>query len=209
MWLRPDEEIPGALTHDDGFANLAFGLKYAFILEPEKRRIATIGFRYEAPSGDAGVLQGKVYRIDGVDERGKGVVNPFLSTGIGVDRFHFLGYAGVRAALDDVDSSFFDLSLHGDYQIGNFYPLVEINWVQTIDGGRRLPLNGEGFDVLNLGSVDGEDRGVVTAGVGARYRLASFDPVDLDFGAAVEFPLTDREDIFNLRVTTDVVIRLR
>lgn len=211
VWLRPDEEIPGALTHDDGWANLAFGLKYSLLHDVQNQRVVTFGLRYEAPSGDAQVLQGKVYRASAFNnDRGKGVMNPFLSAGMTVENFHILGYTGVRAALDDVDSSFFDLSLHVDHPFGNFYPLIEMNWVQTIADGDRLPLNGEGFDLLNLGSVDSDGKGVVTGAVGARYRITTCNSagVGIDLGAAVEFPLTDREDIFNLRVTTDVIVRL-
>jgi len=209
VWLRPNDEIPGAVTHDDGFANLAFGAKYAIVYDVEDQRIATLGLRYEVPSGDAQVLQGKVFRIDGVDDRGKGVLNPFLSTGFGFGDFHFLSYTGVRAALDDVDSSFFDMSLHGDYQVGNLFPLLEVNWVQTISDGERLPLGGEGFDLLNLGTTNGAGKGVVTAAVGARYRVAQFEAIEIDLGTAVEFPLTDREDLFGFRLSSDFIVRLR
>jgi hypothetical protein len=40
--------------------------------------------------------------------------------------------------LSGKDSTFMDLSLHVDYKVGRLYPLVESNWIDTVDGGRRL-----------------------------------------------------------------------
>lgn len=207
LWLQPNEEIDGALEQGVGFANLAFGVKYTIVEDEEADHIVSLGLRYEAPSGSSQVLQGKVFQIEGIDDRGAGLMNPFITGGLSFEDFHLLGYAGVRAALDDVDSSFFDMSLHLDHQFGDFYPLIEVNWIQTIDEGGRLPLGGEGFDIINLGSTDSEGKGVVTSAVGARYRVAKLDWGDIDLGAAVEFPLTDREDIFDFRLTTDMIFR--
>lgn len=209
VWLRPHKEIPGAVTKNDGFANLAFGAKYAVLYDEAKRRIATLGLRYEVPSGDAGVLQGKVLRIAGVNERGDGVLNPFLSAGVGAGDFQFLGYAGGRVPINEVDSTFFDMSLHGNYRVGDFYPLVEVNWVHTVGNGKRLPLGGEGFDLLNLGSTNAAGKGVVTAAVGGRWRVLRAEVWNVDLGTAVEFPLTHRRDLFGFRLTSDVIVSLR
>jgi len=209
VWMRPASEIPGAVTHDDGMANLAFGAKYAVHYDEAAGRIATLGLRYELPIGDSGVLQGKVFRIDGVNERGDGILNPFLSSGVAAGNFHFLGYMGGRVPLDSVDSTFFDMSLHGDYQIGNFYPLVEVNWIHTVADGKRLPIGVEGFDLLNLGSRNAEGKGVVTAAIGARWRALQAELYNVDFGAAFEFPLTERRDLFGFRVTSDIILSLR
>lgn len=217
VWLRPDGEVADAVEHDDGFANIAAGLKYSVLRDEENERIATVGLRYEAPSGDAQVLQGKVFRLDGIDERGDGLINPFLSGGMKAGNFHFLGYWGARIALDDVDSTFMDLSLHGDYQVGNLYPLIEVNWVQTLNGGDRtqllddlgVPLSQEGFDVINFGASKGDDHGVVTMAFGTRYRvLGGQEGVGVDLGAAIEVPLTERQDLFGWRVSSDVIVSL-
>jgi hypothetical protein len=102
--------------------------------------------------------------------RGKGILNPFFSTAVGLDRFHFMGYLGTRIPVSADDSAFFDLSLHGDYQVGSFFPLLEFNWVQVLHGGRRLPLDQEGFDFFNLGASKAGGNGVVTMAVGACSR---------------------------------------
>jgi len=158
---------------------------------------------------------------------GDGVFNPFLSAGWGVENLagigdlHVLGYTAVRVPVSGDDSTFFDLSLHADYGIhigpeswGPIYPLVELNWVQVLDGGHRLPLDQEGFDFFNFGSSEAGGKGVVTMAVGLRYRI--FDNLaqilgrnlGVDIGAAYEAPVTDRQDLFGWRVTTDLIFWL-
>jgi len=216
VWLRP----AGANTN--GWANLGLGAKYTFYRDPESLTLATVGLRYEIPSGSRDVFQGQF------GNKGNGVFNPFLSAGWGIENlagigdFHLLGYTGARIPVSSGDSTFFDLSLHADWglmigpdSLGPIYPLVELNWVQTLDGGSRLPIDKEGFDFFNLGSAGAGGKGVVTMAVGARYPLCRDlgevlgRTVGVDIGAAWEAPLTDRGDIFGWRVTTDVIFSLR
>ncbi len=200
VWLNPKQALP----KKNGWANIAFGCKYATYRDPERQAMATVGLRYETASGDKDVLQG----------RGDGVLNPFLSALWGAGDFHLLGYTGTRIPISGNDSTFYDLSLHGDYQFGPLYPLVEFNWVQTLDGGRRLPIDQEGFDFFNLGSSQAGGHGVVTAAFGARWRVlddfavAAERTIGVDLGAAYEFPVTDRQDLFGWRVTSDVIVWL-
>ena len=67
----------------------------------------------------------------------------------------------------------------------------------------RWPRQVDGVDVLNFGS---EDRGTtVTLGGGFRYRLNDH----VQFGAAAETPITDKDDtIFDYRVYFDLVFSL-
>jgi hypothetical protein len=65
IFLRPKNVVPD----NDGFANLAFGIKGALLRDAASGSILSAGFRYEAPSGEQDVLQG----------RGDGLVNPFVS----------------------------------------------------------------------------------------------------------------------------------
>ncbi|GIW42907.1 MAG: hypothetical protein KatS3mg077_0189 [Candidatus Binatia bacterium] len=200
VWLEPDK----ALLRKNGWANIAFGLKYNFLRMDDLGLVATGGLRYETASGDKDVFQG----------RGDGLLNPFLSAGWSHDGLHLLGYTGPRLPISGNDTTFWDTSLHVDYRMGRFYPLIEVNWVHALDGGRRLPIDQEGFDFFNLGARNAAGRGVVTQAYGFRYRLvenaAWFDRVGgVDFGAAYETPLTDREDLFAWRVTTDLVFWLR
>lgn len=189
IWLRPDEVV----EPNSGWANIAFGFKGALWKDEETASIFTVGFRYEAPWGNQDVLQGK----------GDGLLNPFLSAAKGFDDLHLQLYTGPRIAIDGADSSFYDLALHVDYRFGNLYPLAEFNWVYVLDGGRRLPIDQEGFDLVDLGSIDAGGGSVWTTALGLRYRV--FD--DLDIGVVGEFPLSSDSDIFGWRVTTDVIWR--
>lgn len=200
VWLEPDAVLP----RKNGWANIAFGFKYAFLRDEAWGTLVSGGIRYEIASGNRDVFQG----------RGDGVLNPFLSAGWVHENLHLLGYTGGRVPISGNDSTFWDTSAHVNYRIGRFYPLIEVNWVHALDGGRRLPLDQEGFDFFNLGSRRAGGRGVVTQAYGFRYRILDdqrlFDRVSgVDFGAAYETPLTDREDLFAWRVTTDLVFWIR
>lgn len=199
VWLDPEQVLP----KKNGWANLAVGLKYAFLEADDY--IATAGIRYEIASGDKDVFQG----------RGGGLLNPFLTAGwLLHDRLGLIGYTGPRIPISGNDSTLWDTSAHVSYRLGKLYPLIEVNWVQSLDGGRRLPLDQEGFDFFNLGSRRSAGRGVVTQGYGLRYRIGddwelNGNKLGADFGVVYETPLTDREDLFAWRVTTDLVVWLR
>lgn len=200
VWLEPERVLP----RKNGWANLAFGLKYNFLRDENWGVLGSGGLRYEVPSGDKDVFQG----------RGDGLLNPFLSAAWAHNGLHVLGYTGGRLPISGNDTTFWDTSLHVDYAISRFYPLIEVNWIHALDGGRRLPIDQEGFDFFNLGARHASGRGVVTQVYGFRYRLIDDVSVSdrvggIDFGVAYETPLTDREDLFAWRVTTDLVFWLR
>ncbi len=181
------------LDDSEGSANLAGGLQYAFFKDDEKGQIATAGLRYEWQTGDPAVFQGT----------GDGSIAPHLSGAIALGDINLMAYTDLRLGLNDEDSDFWDLSLHADYEIANFYPSLEMNLVHVMDAGSRLPLAGEGFDLVNFGSADSEGSTVVTFGVGGRYRAADW----IDIGASYEFPVTDREDVFAWRLTVDAILK--
>lgn len=190
IFLNPDEVVDSA----DGFANLAFGFKGVFYKDEDAAFILSGGLRYEAPWGNTDVLQGN----------GKGTLNPFLSVAKGFGDFHVQGYTGPILALSVDDSHFYDVALHFDYRLfERLYPLFEFNWRYALRGGHRLPIDQEGWDLVNIGSKDAGGESVATVAFGARYRV--IDTVDV--GAAAEFPVTDRHDILGWRVTTDLIWR--
>lgn len=231
VWVNPENDVLGVVKESSGFANLAAGLKYNFFRDEDLGALFSGGIRYEAPSGEPQGLQGGVFRrtalsalgaatYDAIHEHGNGLINLFLSGGWGCGDFHVLGYTGPRLALDSIDSSFYDTSLHADYRIAEmFYPLVEINWTHVLEGGNRLKpvekalgrhLDEEGFDFFNLGAPSSGGTDVATIAFGGRVRLA--DKLDVfghtggvDFGSVAEFPMTSRHDLFGWRVTTDIV----
>lgn len=222
VFVRPNNPVQGVVQDSDGWANLAFGAKYTFWRDEALRALATGGLRYEAPSGNAQGLQGPVFLSNALGDRGNGLLNPFVSGLWGTDNLHLMGYTGFRFPLSDVDSMFFDLSLHADYalpeitfarpdwKIGYLSPTIELNWIQCLRGGDRIPLSDEGFDFFNLGSSKAGGNGVVTMGFGARWRFVDDLQIfgrtgGVDLGAAYELPLTSNEEVFGWRVTTDVI----
>lgn len=190
IFLRPDHVVPD----DEGFANLAFGFKGVLLADDASAFVLSGGLRYEAASGEREALQG----------RGVGVMNPFLSLAKGFDDLHFEAYTGPGLALSGDDSSHYDLALHADYRVAErFYPLLEFNWRYILRGGDRLPIDQEGFDLVNLGARHAGGESVATIAFGARWRVVD----DLDLGAGAELPVTDRHDVFGWRVYTDLIWR--
>jgi hypothetical protein len=183
---------PNAVLDDEsGFANIALGTKYAFW--KSNSAIVSSGLRYEIPSGNRDVFQGE----------GDGHINPFVSAGSNFDDFNFIAGTGFRLAIDNDDSTFYDLDLHFDKQIGSFYPSLEFNLVHVIEAGNRLGLPDEGADLVSFGSSLSEGKTLVTAALGLRYRIN--DAVDI--GAAYQVPVTSGvgSNIFDWRVTTDLI----
>jgi len=191
-----DIHFAGVLPDENGFANIAAGLKYALILDPANGTAVTVGLRYEIPLGSLNTggisLQG----------HGDGFLSFFLTALKQVGKFQIQGSANVNIALDnDHDSSLFVFAMHANYEVTpHFYPLVEFNVFSVIDHGNRLPVDFEGFDVVNFGATGGGT--VATVAVGARFPITD----NIMVGSAFEIPVTSREDITNWRLYMDAVI---
>lgn len=183
---------PSGGGDEDGFADIAGGLKYAFYEDPDAGVIVTAGALYETTTGDEEVLQGN----------GDGVIRPFLSAGYDGGQLNLLGALGYNHPLDDdAESTSFDYHLHLSYELtADFAPVLELNGVTWTDSGAALGVDFEGGDLINLGASDA-DGSLLSGALGARYRLAD----NLAIGAAYEVPLSSREDILNDRITFDLV----
>lgn len=181
------------LENDEGFANLSAGFKYSPYMTDSE--ILTIGLRYEVPTGEKEVLQGE----------GDGLFNPFFSAGASFGKANLILGSGLRIPADSEDSQLFDFDIHFDYQLEDFYPLVELGVIHVLDEGKRLPLPGEGQDFFNFGSTEADSATMVIAGIGARYRICD----DIDFGVIYQIPLNDNKDSYILehRVTADMIYR--
>lgn len=186
--LRPNS----VLNDENGFANLAGGLKYAFL--KDDCSIGTVGLRYEAPSGEKEVLQGK----------GDGIFNPFVSGAAIFGPVNVVGYTGFRFPVSDNDSSFYDASIHFDTKVGSISPLFEVNLFHVLNAGDRLPIADEGQDFFNIGSSASDGETMVTGAVGLRAQLAK----TVSWGAAYEFPLATGSGTYitDWRLTTDVTV---
>lgn len=181
------------LDDSNGAANLEAGFKYALLQDHAKGQIITGGLRYQLATGSPDVFQGQ----------GDGIITPLISAATNVEGFNIITSTELRLALDNDDSTFWDLSAHLDRPIGKLFPLVELNMYHVVDAGGRIGLEGEGADVINFGSSLADGTTVVTMGMGARYRVCE----NFDLGAAYETALTDGDDVFDWRITTDAIIR--
>lgn len=190
--LNPD----AVLNDEQGWANVAAGVKYAFYKGSDDKSIATAGLRYEIPMGNRDVLQGQ----------GDGVLNPFVSAAMVAGPVNIIGYTGFRTAFDNSDSSFYDASLHFDTSIdGIISPLVEFNYFHVLDAGSRLPIPDEGQDFFNLGSSASAGENMLTMAAGARIPITK----SVSFGAAYEFPMERGAGtrITDWRVTSDLRVK--
>lgn len=199
------------LEDSDGWANIAAGLKYAWLYAPEDRLASNIQLLYEIPMGNQDVWQGE----------GDGVFIPSISTLKHLGDFQLAHQFGFKLPVDnDTESTIFYTSAHVSYKLTEWFrPLVEVNWFNVIDegdGGPRFEpqLGGalpsviafEAGDLVNWGASNaGLNRNFVTAAAGFRVPIPNSS---IDLGFAWEFPLTDQDQgLMEDRFTVDMVIR--
>jgi len=202
--FNPDE----TLTKDEGWADLAAGLKYVF--HRAEGVVASAKVVVELPTGDDEVWQGN----------GDGMIDPAVSAVKQTGKWQFNGTVGLGVALSDEESTIGYDSWHASYEVApNLFPLIELNHIIVLDegdGGKRFDNQAdgavpsiakfEGGDLINLGASNADDNSnFVSLALGARYRVNE----NIDLGAAYEFPLTDDEaSLMESRVTVDMVWNL-
>lgn len=184
-----------ALEDTRGGANIALGFKYAILQDPKEDYIVTIGGRYEIPIGNidtSGVsLQG----------HGDGSVDLFVSGAKNWGKFGLEANVGTNLALDTGENtSQLHYSLHSDYELlPKFFPLIEFNGITTINEANRVALGLEGHDVLNLGSSGSGT--TLTLAEGFRYLITD----NVQTGVAWEHTISDRKDLFDNRLTVNLL----
>lgn len=182
---------------DDGWADVAAGLKYNLFADPTIPALVSAGVVYELPVGSTRALQGT----------GDGEFHLFVSGAVTlVENLHFMSGSGFRIPVDHNDESqVWYWSNHLDYEIGDtgFYFLGEVNWYHWLRSGDSFPLPVEGLDLVNLGAQGVAGNDIVTGALGVKYKPAD----NMEIGFAYEIPLTDREDIMDERFTVDWIIR--
>ena len=206
VWQRPENPL---LRDQQGWLNIAGGLKYAAIDMPEKNFILTPGLKVEFSTGSSDVFAG-----------GNNVIfMPFVSTAWGLGDFHLIADFGAQIPSDgDVYSSYYYQHLYLDYAVmERFQPFAQVSWqsyYSSGDGSRSVRLRGlgkvplslvesiygdfEGVDVHNLGSRDVTGNNYLTWAAGAHFPITKH----VTFSAAYERALTDRQDLTKQRVTT-------
>lgn len=189
----------GGLPEDEGWNDIAAGLKWTFYADRENQLLMAAGARYQFESGDDEVLQGNVPEL-----------SPFFSIAKGFGRFHVLAAITDRISLDGGDgNNVLQWDLHLDYDIApdvlrGFAPFFELHGLHYLDDGDRVPLSVGGADYANLGSSDVSGSTVITAGVGARWELTPHASVGIGYHHA----LTNvNADIFEDRFMIDFILR--
>ncbi|MGJ8657703.1 MAG: transporter [Akkermansiaceae bacterium] len=184
------------LTDQTGFANVAAGLKYAFIYDEEKNFAASASLSFELPTGNRDVFQG----------RGDGAALLTFSALKLAGPWQFSAASGIHVPFDsDAESTTGFASAHVSYQINErFTPIAEVNLYHTFsEGNTGLGTDFEGGDLINFGSPNGSaNETIVTAALGLRYQVCTA----LSLGVAYEVPLTSEEDnLMDSRITLDFV----
>lgn len=180
---------------DEGWANLGFGAKYALIKDEENQFILTPGVKLEIPTGNEDVFQGT----------GDGEWDIFASAAKSWDKFRLLGNVGFRIPNNfDTQTAQAHYSLQAEYFTCRwFVPFVALNGFTVLSEGENpLPLETEGFDLINFGAPNADGFTQVVFGAGFRSRVLK----NLDFGFGYETSLTSPEGIFDDRYTVDMVI---
>jgi hypothetical protein len=187
------------LGHGYGWADLAAGLKYVLINDEENQFILTPGFTFTIPTGSHDVYQGY----------GSGVWNLFASAEKGFDQWHITGNAGFNIPNNFGDNTAqMHYSLQVDYYVCQYFIpfLVGNGYTILSDGNRNLlpvPLNTEGYDLINFGSTDASGTTQLSLGGGARSRLMK----NLDVGVSYEVGVGNPVGIFQSRITADLIWR--
>lgn len=189
---------PKGGPNTSGFLNTGAGLKYVFLRDVETQTLASAGFMYEIPSGQPGAYS----------NFGNGTFTFFLTGGkqFSDERTHLLGTFGYQVPVDSTaNSSYIYTSLHLDRQYGKLYPLVEMNWFHYVGAGNHgIPSTvGEGDGLINLGTAGVAGNDLLTFAVGAKYRFTN----RCELGSAWEFPISNRHDLLNNRLTVDFIVR--
>jgi hypothetical protein len=197
-----DVDFDSVLPDTDGFLDVAAGVKYAVISDPDAGNIVSLGLRYTAPVGNVDTA--------GIDltGAGNGYLNAFVSGakvyGWGLQ---VQGSAGAQLALSDENWSYLHAHGHANLEVlPGVFPLVEANMILPVDGGDRVPgASLTGADIFDIGASDPQP--ILSLGIGTRLRAAD----NVILGAAVEGNVLDigadtADSVYGWRVTTDLTI---
>lgn len=181
---------------DDGWADVALGLKYNLYKDPVAQQIVSAGVTFELPTGSTRARQGT----------GDGEFNLFLTGGTQLgDYSHLISAAGFRLPTHrGEESSVFYWSNHIDRQLlSRVYGFLECNWYHWMGSGRNGIPGVEGVDLFNFGSTGVSGNDIVTGAFGFKIKPTPWQEI----GVAWEVPLTERRDILENRLTADWIVR--
>jgi hypothetical protein len=181
---------------EDGWGDIAAGLKYLIYSDPCSQTLLSGGAVYEAQFGSSRSHQGN----------GNGTFDLFLSAGTQLCcNGHWIGGGGFVLPADDTDeSTWCYISNHFDYYLGRgFYVLNEYNWYHYLESGAGGVPGVEGGDLFNFGSTGVAGNSIVSGAIGMKYK----PNCNTEVGVAWEVPLTERRDVLENRLTVDYIYR--
>jgi hypothetical protein len=182
---------------NDGWADVAAGLKYNIFRYAESQTIASVGATFEMPVGSSQALQGN----------GDGEFHLFASGGTEfLEDWHFVTGSGFRLPVDrDAENQMWYWSNHLDRQLGDsgLYLFTEVNWFHYMSNGTAFPAPIGGHDLFNLGSLGMAGENLVTGAYGVKYKPSQ----NTELGVAYEIPYSKRKDLIQDRITVDFILR--
>ena len=182
---------------EDGFADVAAGLKYLLFKDVESQTLLSVGATYAFPFGSTQTLQG---RCDGES-------NIFATGGTEfLDDWHYVTTSGFRLPSNEQKGNqIWYWSNHIDWQIADsgLYLFTECNWYHYLSSANAFGAPVGGMDLFNLGSVGMAGQNTVTGAYGLKYKPTS----NSEIGVAYEIPYSHRHDILQNRLTVDLIIR--
>jgi hypothetical protein len=190
-----DDVHPNLGPELHGWANFAGGVKYALIDDKADAFILTPGVQLEVPTGESEIYQGK----------GSGIWNIFVSSEKGFGNFHLLANVGFLIPNDtNADSTMLHYHAQADYYVCRFFkPFVVVNGYTVLKAGNFIPLNSEGYDLVDFGSSLADGTTQVTVGGGFRCGITK----NTDFGMAYEKSVSSVKGLLDDRFTFDFSIR--
>lgn len=197
-WVRMS--FKGA-SNQEGFGDIGAGLKYTFLEDKQCGRVAAAHLRYIAPTGENEVFQGE----------GDGFIQPGVSGAFALDdNLTLTAGTDLRIAVDNEDSTMWDLDAQVDYRIdteyGSWHPLLGLSMIMVADAGNRLPLSMEGQDYFVFGSSESSGETMVIGAAGLRFKPSQ----TLEMGTTFQFPMDSGNDanaILDTRWTADLIVR--
>lgn len=181
---------------NDGWGDVAAGLKYVLFSDPRSQRILSAGMTYELPVGSTRSLQGN----------GDGLFTVFMTGGAQFYAWHVMSATGFLLPSDTAaESQIWYWSAHVDRRLGcsNLYWVSEFNWYHYLRSGRGGIPGVEGGDLFNFGSTGVAGNDIVTGALGIKFKPSS----GMELGVAWEAPLTSRRDVLDNRLTVDCIFR--
>ncbi len=183
-----------------GFSEIHLGPKFVVYRDPESKTLITLGGTFQLPSGSSKAFQ----------DTGKLSIVPYVSAGrrlyeTKLGTFNGLASSGYSFSTTSARSDYFYVSGHLDFDVGNrgrIFPLVEMNWIRYTSDGKSTNLGVEGRDLANFGSPRAGS-GMLTIAAGARVKITDH----WQAGGAFEIPLVGSKDIFQYRLTFDLIWR--